>query len=156
MDLRRRLFNIRESKGRTRWVPFRRDLARELGEYRRQRDRLAPAAPHAAFLIRPDGKAFCVRGASHIVRGMLRRLGLKPLRGRIGPRPYDLRHTFAVHRLVRWHRSGVDVHTRFPWLSAYLGHDDIMGTEVYLRATPELLGLASSRLRSRLRTRRKP
>lgn len=70
---------------------------------------------------------------------MLRRLGFKPVHGRIGPRPYDLRHTFAVHRLVAWHRAGVDVQSRLPWLSAYLGHDDIMGTEVYLHATTELL-----------------
>jgi hypothetical protein len=50
----------------------------------------------------------------------------------------------------------VDVHARFPWLSAYLGHDDIMGTEVYLRATSELLELASRRLRSRLRRTKRP
>jgi integrase/recombinase XerD len=155
VDLHRCVFNVRESKGKTRWVPFRKDLTRELGEYRRHRDCLAPATPHAAFLIRPDGKALSVAGASRIVRGMLRRLGLKPLRGRIGPRPYDLRHTFAVHRLTAWHRAGVDVHARFPWLSAYLGHDDIMGTEVYLRATSELLELASRRLHSRLRTARR-
>ena len=151
VDLPARLFQVRESKGKTRWVPFRADLARELRNYRRERDRLASTAPHAPFMIRPDGKAFTVKGASGIVRGMLRRLRLKPLRGRVGPRPYDLRHTFAVHRLVAWHRAGVDLHARFPWLSAYLGHEDVMGTEVYLHATPELLELAGRRLRSRLR-----
>jgi site-specific recombinase XerD len=156
VDLHEHLFYVRESKGRTRWVPFRADLARELRDYRRQRDRVASAAPHAPLLVRPDGKAFSVQGASGIVRGMLRRLGLKPVCGRIGPRPYDLRHTFAVHRLVSWHRAGVDVHARFPWLSAYLGHDDIMGTEVYLHATPELLELASHRFHSRLRGAERP
>lgn len=156
VDLHKHLFRIRESKGKTRWVPFRADLARELRDYRQQRDRVASSAPNDPFLIRPDGKAFSVSGASSIVRGMLRRLGLKPLRGRVGPRPYDLRHTFAVHRLVAWHRAGVDVHARFPWLSAYLGHDDIMGTEVYLHATPELMELASRRLHSRLRDAEMP
>ncbi len=62
----------------------------------------------------------------------------------------------AVHRLVAWHRAGVDVHRRFPWLSAYLGHDDIMGTEVYLHATSELIELASRRLQSRLRNAEMP
>jgi site-specific recombinase XerD len=151
VDLHRRVFRVRESKGKTRWVPFRADLAQELQKYRRQRDDLASAAPHAPFLIRPDSQAFSVKGASSIVRGMLRRLGFKPLRGRVGPRPYDLRHTFAVHRLTAWHRAGVDVHARLPWLSAYLGHQDIMGTEVYLHATPELLELASRRMHTRLR-----
>jgi len=156
VDLRRHLFRIRESKGRTRWVPFRADLARELREYRKQRDQIAPIAPCAAFLVRPDGKAFSVKGASGIVRGMLRRLGLKPDRGRTGPRPYDLRHTYAVHRLISWHRAGVDVHAKFPWLSAYLGHDNILGTEVYLHATTELLQLAGRRFYSRLHRTKTP
>jgi len=32
-----------------------------------------------------------------------------------------------------------------PLLSAYLGHVNIIGTEVYLKATPHLLELASTR-----------
>jgi integrase/recombinase XerD len=156
VDLHRRLFRIRESKGRTRLVPFRADLARELREYRKQRDQIAPMAPCAAFLVRPDGKAFSIKGASGIIRGMLRRLGFKPHPGRTGPRPYDLRHTYAVHRLVSWHRAGVDVHAKFPWLSAYLGHENILGTEVYLHATTELLQLASRRFHSRLHRNKTP
>lgn len=151
VDLAQRLLLIRESKGRTRWVPFRADLARELRRYRHHRDRLAPVTPAARFLVRSDGKAFSVRGASAIVRGMLRRLGFKPLQGRIGPRPYDFRHTFAVHRLLSWHHAGLQTYGRLPWLSAYMGHDDILGTEAYLHATPELLGLASNRLWKQLR-----
>jgi integrase/recombinase XerD len=36
-------------------------------------------------------------------------------------------------------------------LSAYLGHQNIIGTEVYLKATPQLLELASSRFEQHLR-----
>jgi integrase len=56
-----------------------------------------------------------------------------------------LRHAFAVHRLTDWYRQGVDIHARLPWLSAYMGHDNVLGTEVYLRATPELMTVASQR-----------
>ena len=73
VDLDRRVFCVRECKGKTRWVPFRSDLARELRSYRLRRDRLAGAQPQSPFLVRPDGKAFSVKGASDIVRGMLRR-----------------------------------------------------------------------------------
>ena len=73
----------------------------------------------------------------------------------LGNSSYDLRHAFAVQRLVRWYRAGVDVHTRLPWLSAYMGHEDILGTEVYLTATPPLLHLAARRLRGRLAQRRR-
>ena len=81
--------------------------------------------------------------------GGYRSAKLKPAQGRGGPRPYDLRHTFAVHRLTHWYRQRVDLHARLPWLSAYLGHVDLLGTETYLTATPELLGLAAERLRRR-------
>lgn len=49
----------------------------------------------------------------------------------------------------------VDVHARLPLLSAYLGHVDVLGTEVYLKATPELLGLASQRFERHARWRRR-
>jgi integrase/recombinase XerD len=80
--------------------------------------------------------------------------GLKPQKGRVGPRPYDLRHAFAVQRLTRWYRQGVDLHARLPWLSAYMGHVNIVGTETYLNATPELLELAAHRLHRRYRNTR--
>lgn len=72
---------------------------------------------------------------------------MKPAAGRVGPRPYDLRHTFAVHRLKRWYRAGVDIQARLPWLSAYMGHLDILGTQAYLTATPDLLAGAARRFR---------
>jgi integrase len=56
-----------------------------------------------------------------------------------GPRIHDLRHTFAVHRLLAWYRDGQDVNARLPWLATYLGHVGIQSTQVYLRATAELL-----------------
>ena len=73
-------------------------------------------------------------------------------KGRTGPRPYDLRHAFAMHRLSQWYSQGVDLHSRLPWLSAYMGHVDIIGTENYLNATPELLALAGNRLRRRYKS----
>ena len=58
------------------------------------------------------------------------------------PRLHDLRHTFAVHRLLRWYREGVDVQQRLPWLSTFMGHVDIQSTQVYLTITADLLNEA--------------
>lgn len=151
VDLRRRLFVVHESKGKTRLVPFREDLAQQLRVYRRERDRVA-AASVDTFFVQVSGRPFIVAVASVIVRRLLRRTGLKPQHGRVGPRPYDFRATFAVHRLTRWQKRRVDLAARLPWLSAYMGHVDILGTEAYLTATPELVALAGRRLRSRLHT----
>jgi integrase/recombinase XerD len=76
--------------------------------------------------------------------------GLKSPKGRVGPRPFDFRHEFAVHRLTGCYRKGVDIHARLPWLSAYMGHVNVLGTEVNLHATPELLRLTSHRLEQRV------
>jgi site-specific recombinase XerD len=58
---------------------------------------------------------------------------------------HDLRHAFAVHRLVSWYRQGADVQKLLPQLSTYLGHVDIASTQWYLTMTPELLSQASLR-----------
>lgn len=62
------------------------------------------------------------------------------------PRIHDLRHTFAVNTLLGWYRDGVDVATRMPLLSTYLGHTDPANTYWYLSAVPELLAHAATRL----------
>src|SRR4029077_14813833 len=102
-----------------------------------------------------DGSALTVQSASDAIRRLLRELGMKPPSGRIGARPYEFRHAFAVHRLTAWACAGVDVHARLPWLSAYLGHQNVLGTEVYLKATPQLLQLASQRFEQHSRGKRR-
>jgi site-specific recombinase XerD len=153
VDIRARVLHIRASKGRTRLVPFGADLAREYQRYWPQREEVLRRKGHDhadAVFIGRYGRAITLKGASDILRRMLRRLGLKRPRGRIGPRPYDLRHAFAVHRLTAWYREGIDIHARLPWLSAYMGHVSVLGTETYLHATPELLQIASDRFARRV------
>jgi len=150
VDLRGNVFYIADSKGRSRFVPFGRDLAAMLDTYLAARRERASEVPDSQLLVRADGKAMTTKAASDIVRLLLRESGLKPLKGRVGPRPYDFRHTFAVRRLEAWYRDGVDIHAQLPWLSAYMGHYDLTGTEHYLLATPALLALAGDRLREQL------
>jgi integrase/recombinase XerD len=106
----------------------------------------------ARFFVGTNQRRLPVETAARTFRILFKLDGLKPDRGRIGPRPYDLRHAFAGHRLSRGYGEGVDLHARLPWLSAYMGHVDIIGTEVYLHTTPELLDLAGNRLRCRYKT----
>jgi len=153
VDLRTRVLHIRASKGRTRLVPFGADLAREFHQYLPQREEMLRRKIQDradALFIGRYGRAITLKATSDILRRMLRQMGLKRPRGRIGPRPYDLRHAFAVHRLTAWYREGADIHARLPWLSAYMGHVSLLGTETYLHATPELLQFASDRFARRV------
>jgi integrase/recombinase XerD len=151
VDLDQNVFTIRESKGRTRIVPFGDDLAREIKRYLAQTQEYAGSVQERTSLfIDRHGQPAKMKALSWIFTTLLRGQGLKPSRGRIGARPYDFRHAFAVHRLTDWYHQGIDVQARLPWLSAYMGHLNVIGTEVYLHATPELLNMASQRLKRRL------
>lgn len=154
VDTRTGILFVETFKGRARWVPFRRSLAQELDKYLAARRAFASAQPDDRLFVGVHKQGLPVKTAWETLRRLFQKAGLKPDRGRIGPRPYDLRHAFAVHRLTRWSRQGVDLQARLPWLSAYMGHDDILGTETYLTATPELLGLAAHRFRRRYVTSR--
>jgi integrase len=160
VDLERGILTIRHSKGRSRIVPIRADLADELRRYIVERQRLIDGRLHSAdpemLFLRLDGSPLTVQSGSEAIRRLLRAQGLKPSTGRSGARPYELRHAFAVHRLTSWAKEGVDVHAKLPLLSAYLGHQNVLGTEVYLKATPELLELASGRFEQHLRSARLP
>ncbi|MGH7121322.1 MAG: tyrosine-type recombinase/integrase [Acetobacteraceae bacterium] len=148
LDQQRQVLHILGSKGRSRDVPFQADLAQEFARYLRERGELLCARDRegeAALFVGRDGHAVSVGATSCAIRLLLRRIGMKSETGRCGPRPYDLRHAFAVHRLTAWYRDGVDLQARLPWLSAYMGHLNVLGTEVYLHATPELLAMASDR-----------
>ena len=113
---------------------------------------MTPGLVGGPLLVRSDGRGLSPSTTGAWIARLFRRMGLKPPSGRRGPRPYDLRHAYAVHRLTAWYRAGVDIHTRLPWLSTYMGHDDLLGTEAYLTATPELIALASHRFARRFRT----
>jgi integrase/recombinase XerD len=149
VDTRATVLFVDTFKGRARWVPFHRSLVQELDQYVAARGAYAAADPDTRFFVGVDQHRLPVETAGRTFRQLFKLAGLKPETGRSGPRPYDLRHAFAVQRLSRWYHQGVDLHARLPWLSAYMGHVDIVGTETYLHTTPELLNLAGNRLRRR-------
>lgn len=159
VDLDHGILRIQSSKRRSRVVAIRPDLVTELRRYGVERQRLLERHRRPdpeAFFLRLDASPLNIVSASQAIRRMLRQLGLKPPHGRVGARPYEFRHAFAVHRLTAWAKQGVDIHAKLPLLSAYLGHQNIIGTEVYLKATPQLLELASERFEQHLHNAQPP
>ena len=57
----------------------------------------------------------------------------------IRTRPYDLRHAFATHTLMRWIENRNDVMALLPYLSAYMGHSKISSTFYYIHLLPQRL-----------------
>jgi integrase/recombinase XerD len=150
VDLRRRLIEVRRGKfGKSRYVPLSVSTACEIGAYLRRRRKAGfSTAPAAQVFVNVIGKRHGHPGFVTVYLEILRGLGLRGPSGQRGPRVHDLRHTFAVHRLLAWYRHGVNLGTKLPLLSTYLGHSTISGTEVYLHATAQLLESAGRRFHS--------
>ena len=145
VDLREKVLWVEVSKTKSRWVPFEETLAVELSAYLRERLQVNGTSEDSRFLVQPNGSPCGRVIVSNRITALLRLTGLKPSSGRVGPRPYDTRHSFAVNRLTQWYREGVELQERLSWLSAYLGHDDLLGTQDYLQLTPELRRIVSAR-----------
>jgi integrase/recombinase XerD len=79
---------------------------------------------------------------------VIRRAGLKPEPGTVGPRIHDLRHSFVVNRISAWYREGINPQERLPYLVTYLGHKDLHSTLTYITITQELLQHANDRFRT--------
>jgi integrase len=58
---------------------------------------------------------------------------------------HDLRHSFAVGRLLRWYRDGHNPTDKLVKLSTFMGHVDPASTAVYLTVTADLLEAAGQR-----------
>jgi integrase len=149
VDWTNRLLVIRGSKfGKSREVPLHDTTIDALRAYARLRDRIAPRPKSPSFFLSSVGTRLIYMCALRTFWELLRRTGIKRRSPRCRPRPHDLRHSFAVRTLLDWYRDGVDVQTRLPTLSTYLGHSDPSSTYWYLSAAPELLALAAQRLES--------
>ena len=144
------LLEIRDTKFfKSRRLPLAPSVIRVLSRYRAAREAAGgPVGPDAPLWWSPLRRGRYSYGEiEKLLMRVIRRAGLKPARGRRGPRVHDLRHTFVSHRMLQWYREGVDPQTRLPHLATYLGHKDIVSTLAYLTITPELLQQASERYR---------
>jgi site-specific recombinase XerD len=147
VDLPAGILTIRESKFyKTRLVPMSPALTGILATYMEQCAKEHPARPDAMLFLTRGGNPVVRHTAENIFSRLRVRAGvIRNDGGRYQPRLHDLRHAFAVHRLVSWYRQGADVQRLLPQLATYLGHLHIAATQRYLTMTPELLREAGQR-----------
>ena len=146
VDWKAGLLHVRHGKGdRSRWVPLHPTAVRALRRYVKWRDRVHPGPATDAFFLAANGKAMCYRRVLHDFGRLRERLGWSRPPRPTRPRLHDLRHTFAVRRLLRWVRRRQDVDHHIAALATYLGHVKFTDTYWYLTAIPELMALVTSR-----------
>jgi site-specific recombinase XerD len=123
---------------KARWVPLSDSTCQALQQYRRKRLPMSPRSPASPFFINQRSCRLHHCTVNQTFRHLLRQCNIHHSK-HTGPRIHDIRHTFAVHRLLAWYRDGQDVNARLPWLATYMGHVDIHSTQVYLQPTAELI-----------------
>jgi integrase len=141
------VLNVRKGKfHKARLVPVHASAVAPLRSYASARDRQHPPLAEGTFFVGAGGRPLRYPAVARTFAALLRRAmpGVVPA-GRVRPRLHDLRHTFAVRRLLGWYRDGTDINGAIDQLSAYLGHTRLRHTYWYLTGVPELFALAAVR-----------
>ena len=139
---------VRETKFyKTRIVPYGPAVAQKLGEFVVWRKSSGlPVASKSPLFTDRNGTPLTYGSFRQTFRWLCEDAGVARGAGDSRePRIHDLRHTFAVRRMLTWYREGRDVQALLPKLSVYMGHSSVAGTSPYLSMTPELLGASCER-----------
>ena len=150
VDIKRGMLIVRQTKfAKSRQLPMHPSTVAALARYRRQRARHVPPTADTPFFIssrgRRLGQPLGERQAHRVFNALRNALGWVNRGAHAAPRLHDLRHTFAVRRMMLWHVEGIDVDQRMLALSTYMGHAEIFYTYWYLTAVPELMALVGNK-----------
>ena len=154
VDLRCGMLTIHQTKfGKSRQVPLHLSTVEALRRYCWMRDLAGESAQDdAPFFIGTRGQQRGLPLSTHQVErvfaGLREQLGWRNRGTHHAPRIHDLRHTFAVRRIILWQSQGVDIDQAMLSLSTYVGHAMVTNTYWYLSAVPELMSLAAGRFES--------
>jgi integrase len=148
VDVANGIITVHRGKfGKSRFVPIAADLTERLVAYQDSiGTRIARRIPTDPFFPSADGRSHCSFSSLYkSFRQVLKTAGIDHGgRGR-GPRLHDLRHTFAVLRLLAWYEKGANLNAKLPLLATYLGHVGMATTQVYLHMTLDGATISRSR-----------
>ena len=146
VDLNAGVLHVLETKFRkSRLVPLHPTATQAMRHYAVERHRDPRRRSSNWFFLGRGGDRLPHRSVHHAFRRICFLLGWQGNGDRPLPRIHDLRHSFAIRRLLTWYREDVDVEHAIASLSTYLGHGKVTDTYWYLTGTRELLSTAGSR-----------
>ena len=141
VDIERQLIVIRKTKNQQqRLIPVNPSLCQVLRQYTDAKNRLPlqnANAKDAPFFISPSGLILTQSRVYAWFMKILKVCGIPHCAGK-GPRVHDLRHSCAVHSLMKQVKNGADIYCVLPILSVFLGHKKLSDTETYVRLTREM------------------
>jgi integrase len=137
---------VRQSKfHKSRIVALSKSTAAEMEQYLRARRRFSHGVDAPLLVTNHGGlKAYSGDSIGRAMHHLFRMADVRTSTGHL-PRTHDLRHTHAVHALLRWYRAGVDVQAKLPALAIAMGHVSIASTAYYLAFLEPVAAAASAR-----------
>ena len=150
VDLKFAMLTVRQTKfAKSRQLPLHPSTVEALMRYRRLRNRQVRTTDATLFFVgtrgRLLGQPLGDRQVHRVFNELRGQLGWVNRGAHDGPRIHDLRHSFAVRRVMLWHAQGIDVDQAMLSLSTYLGHAKVSNTYWYLTGVPELMALAGTK-----------
>ncbi|MDA3924225.1 MAG: tyrosine-type recombinase/integrase [Kiritimatiellae bacterium] len=103
-----RLYVAKGKFRKARWIMLSESTRDALQRYMDQRDRKSPNIPESPLLLNERRQRLSHPTVYATYRTLLKTCGVIHHK-KAGPRIHDLRHTFAVHRLLAWYQDGEDI-----------------------------------------------
>jgi integrase len=150
VDLAHGFLTVRQTKfNKSRQLPLHPSVTAALLRYRTLRCQQVQEHAGLPFFVGTRGqrlgKPLSYRQVNRVFTLLRKQLGWINRGAHDAHRIHDLRHTFAVHRVLLWQAQGTDIDQAMLALSTYMGHAKISHTYWYLTAVPELMGTAAGK-----------
>jgi len=142
VDFDRKVIVINNTKNRCqRLAPVNSSLEQVLRQYISYRDRIPSpgiANPTSFFFVSATGNPCSRRTVLTYFHRIIEECGIPRRCDQRGPMVHEIRHTSAVHSLIKLTQDGVDLYCSLPVLATFMGHKKVLDTETYVRLTQEM------------------
>ena len=133
---------LKKTKNRMqRLVPINSSLLNVLKQYMEYKEKIPIqelSASNNFFFISTTGSPINQGSVYKWFKEILRMSGIPHIGNGSGPRVHDMRHTCAVHSLIKLINDKVDIYCALPIVAVFLGHKDTRSSEKFLRLTHEM------------------
>ena len=138
----RKVIVLNDTKNRCqRLAPINESLEQVLKQYINYRNRIPSFGvtdPDAHLFVSSVGKPCSRKTVLTYFHRILEECGIPRRFDQRGPMVHEIRHSAAVHSLIKQTQAGVDIYCTLPLLATFMGHKKVLDTETYLRLTQEM------------------
>ena len=142
VDFERRVIVLNNTKNRCqRLAPVNETLEQVLRQYINYRNRIPTpgvANPDSHLFVSATGRPCSRRTVLTYFHRIIEECGIPRHCDQRGPMVHEIRHSAAVHSLIKQTQDGVDIYCSLPLLATFMGHKKVLDTETYVRLTQEM------------------